>query len=227
MKKLFVFAATMMAALAVNAADYTGFDGRDGSLGQQIYDGVMVTDVDNILLSETDPTAHKYEIKIENAGECSFYMGDIAFWYSNTNAGTVAYKSYGTYIQPNGNKRKVTIPVSNPGDKVYVFVQDGLSNVALEGATVEKINLVGWGPEKALYNEITAAAGSYEIVMWSDDRVDGTWTAAKFKLGAILYNLPTGLENNAAAVKATKMVENGKVVILKGGKKYDVMGAEL
>lgn len=227
MKKIFAFAVVAMAALSINAADYTGFDGRDGSLGQQIYDGVMVTDIDNILLSETDPTAHKYEIKIENPGECSFYMGDIAFWYSNTNAGTVAYKSYGTYIQPNGNKRKVTIPVSNPGDKVYVFVQDGLSNVALEGATVEKINLVGWGPEKALYNEITAAAGSYEIVMWSDDREEGTWTAAKFKLGAILYELPTGVANNNEAVKATKSMKEGRLVINKGGKQYNVLGAAL
>lgn len=225
MKKLFFLAAALVAAVSMNAADYTGFDGRDGSLGQQIYDGVMVTDVDNILLSETDPTAHKYDIKIEVGGECSFYMGDIEFWYSNSNNGTVAYKSFGTYIQPNGNKRKVTIPVSNPGDKVYVYVQDGLSNVALEGATVEKINLVGWGPEKALCNEITAAAGSYEIVMWSDDR-SADYTAAKFKLGAILYDAPTAVEN-VEAVKAVKTIENGQMVIIRNGVKYNANGMAL
>lgn len=226
MKKLFFLAAALVAAVSMNAADYTGFDGRDGSLGQQIYDGVMVTDIDNILLNETDPTAHKYEIKIENGGECSFYMGDIEFWYSNTNAGTIAYKSYGTYIQPNGNKRKITIPVSNPGDKVYVYVQDGESNVALEGATVEKFNFVGWGPEKALYNEITAAAGSNEIVIWSDDRVDGTWTAHKLKLGAILYNVPTAVEN-VEAVKTVKTIENGQMVIIRNGVKYNANGMAL
>lgn len=226
MKKFFFFAAAMFAAVTVNATDYTGFDGRNGDLGQKIYDGVLVNDIDNITLNETDPTAHKYEIKIENPGECSFYMGDIMFWYSNSNAGTVAYKSYGTYIQPNGNKRKIVIPVDKPGDKVYVFVQDGLSNVALEGATVEKINLIGWGPEKELYNEITAAAGSYEIIMWSDDRVDGTWTAAKFKLGAILYDIPNAIENTEAAVSTVKVVEDGQIVIYKNGVRFNALGQQ-
>lgn len=39
--------------------------------------------------------------------------------------------------------------------------------------------------------------------------------------------VPTAIMNNAAEVKAVKVIENGKIVILKGGKKFNVMGAEL
>lgn len=224
MKKFFTFVAAVMVALSMNA-QYEGFDVRDGSLGQKIYDMQLLSDIDNIVLNETDVTAHKYEIKNENSGECSFYLNDIEFWYNNSNAGTIAFKSYGTYIQPNGNKRKVTIPVT-AGQTVYVYVQDAISGVGLEGATVTSIDLEGWGSEKEDYNAITAAATSTEIVMWSDDRTE-SYTAAKFKLGAILYNVATGIQNNATAVKATKMIVNGEIVIRKNGQNYNLVGARL
>lgn len=38
---------------------------------------------------------------------------------------------------------------------------------------------------------------------------------------------PTALSNTAAAVKATKIIENGQVVILRDGKKFSALGAEL
>ena len=41
------------------------------------------------------------------------------------------------------------------------------------------------------------------------------------------YNTPTGIENNAVIEGANKRIENGKVVIIKNGVKYDVLGAQL
>lgn len=38
---------------------------------------------------------------------------------------------------------------------------------------------------------------------------------------------PTALSNTAAAIKATKLVENGQVVILRDGKKFNALGAKL
>lgn len=38
---------------------------------------------------------------------------------------------------------------------------------------------------------------------------------------------PEGVQNTAAAVKATKTIENGQVVILRGGQKFNALGASL
>lgn len=228
MKKFFFFAAALVAAATINAQTY-GFDGRDGSLGTQIYaEGVeansLIQNRGNITLYETDATAHKYEVKITTGGECSFTMGGVSFWYKNSNNGTIAYKTYGTYIQPNGNKRKVTIPVVE-GATIKIGVQDAIT-VAAEGASTTTIALEAWGAEKEVLNTITPAAGATEIVLWSDLR-DDAFTAAKFKLGAVIYETSgTAINNtNAEAVKAVKYMENGQLIIEKNGVKYNALGA--
>lgn len=43
---------------------------------------------------------------------------------------------------------------------------------------------------------------------------------------ACFGNAPQGIENNEAGVKATKAVVDGKIVINKGGKQYNVLGAQ-
>lgn len=227
MKKIFFLAATMMAAMTINAAD--GFDGRDGSLGTQIYaEGVeansLVQDRSNVTLKETDTSAHKYEINLTEGGECTFTMGGVTFWYKNSAAGTVAYKTYGTYIQPNGNKRKITIPVIS-GKTIKIGVQDAIK-VAVEGATTSTIDLAAWGENKDVLTTITPSLGATEIVIWSDLR-DDAYTAAKLKLGAVLYEgEDTANENVKAEVKAVKSIDaNGQLVILKNGVKYNALGA--
>ncbi|MGM9836871.1 MAG: hypothetical protein ACI30A_00085 [Paludibacteraceae bacterium] len=229
MKKLFFFAAALVAAIAVNA-QAQGFDGRDGTLGTQIYaEGVeansLVQNRINVTLSETDITAHKYEIKVTVGGECSFTMGGVEFWYQNSNDGNVAYKTYNTYIQPNGNKRKVTIPVV-AGKTIKIGVQDAIT-VAAEGASTPTIELQGWGADKDVLTELTPATGAATIVLWSDLR-DNAYTQAKFKLGAVIYetNGETALSNTKDdAVKAQKMMVDGQLVILKNGKKFNALGA--
>ena len=216
----------MCAAVSMNAQNQ-GFDGRDGTLGAQIYaEGVEVNSLvqnrDNITLNETDAKAHKYEIQITIGGECSFTMGGVMFWYSNSNNNTVAYKTYNTYIQPNGNKRKVTIPVIT-GKTIKIGVQDAIT-VAAEGATTATIDLQGWGSDKDILNELTPAVGATEIVLWSDLR-DEAYTQKKFKLGAVIYEAnKTAVENAFVAPKATKIMENGQLIIVRDGVKYNALG---
>ena len=226
MKKLFFLAVAMCAAVSMNAQNQ-GFDGRDGTLGAQIYaEGVeansLVQNRDNITLKETDANEHKYEIQITIGGECSFTMGGVMFWYSNSNNNTVAYKTYNTYIQPNGNKRKVTIPVIT-GKTIKIGVQDAIT-VAAEGATTATIELQGWGSDKDILNELTPAVGATEIVLWSDLR-DDAYTAKKFKLGAVIYEAnKTAVENAFVAPKATKMMVDGQMLIVRDGVKYNALG---
>lgn len=222
MKKLLLFAAALAFGMAASA-QLTGFDGRKGDLGKQIHDEELIEDVVNITMEETDAEAHKYNINITTGGECSFSMGGVEFWYSNSNDGTTAYKTYGTYIQPNGNKRKVTIPCG-AGNSVRIYVQDAVAGVAVEGATVSTIDLVAWGAGKDQYTTLTAGSDG-EIVIWSDDRTE-SYTAKKFKLGAIIPEAPVAIDNVAAA-KAYKVVENGQLIIIKNGVRYNALGAKL
>ena len=200
MKKIFLFAAAVVAAMTVNAASFTGFDGRGGDLGAQIASGLLA-DENNVTLVET--STGKYSIQDANAKK------DI-------------YKTYNTYIQPNGARRSVTIPTV-AGEKVLIGVQDAVT-CAVEGASEgASISFNGWGTDKDVLNTLTATGT--EIVLWSDDRAE-TPTAAKFKLGVILPATAQGVENVDAAAKAIKSFENGQLVIIKNGVKYNALGAK-
>ena len=112
MKKIYFFIAALFAALTLNAQ--VGFDYRNGGLGDAIKGGELIENETNITITES--SAGKYDIKVTSGsynetGECSFEIGGITFWYKNSNDGTTAWKPYKTYIQPNGNKRKIVIPV--------------------------------------------------------------------------------------------------------------------
>ena len=87
MKKIFLFAAAVAATMALNAASFTGFDFRDGSLGTKIHDEGLLNTAVNVTLNETDATDHKYEIKNTEAGEMGFEIGGVEFSYSDQQAG--------------------------------------------------------------------------------------------------------------------------------------------
>lgn len=225
MKKIFLFAAAVATALTINAASFVGFDGRDGTLGAQIHDNGLIQDQENVTLVETDADAHKYSIQNTDAGDMSFTMGGILFKGSDQQAKKDIYKSYGTYIQPNGARRSVIIPTV-AGEKVLIGVQDAIQ-FAVEGVEEAKdgqVSLQGWGSDKDVLNTLTATGS--EIVLWSDDRAESP-SAMKFKLGAVLPEGGQGVENVFDAVKAEKRFENGQLVIIKNGVKFNALGAQL
>ena len=226
MKKIYILFAALAAALSLNAQ--VGFDYRNGGLGDAIKSDTLVAYDTNITIEETETGKYAFKVtsgSYNETGECSFEIGGITFWYKNSNDGTVAWKSYNTYIQPNGNKRKIVIPVSG-GQEVMIYVQDALEGVALEGATVSTINLVAWGSDKKAYTTITAASDAEEIIIWSDDRSE-SYVAKKFKLGAIIPVENATAVSNTAASKAIKIIENGQLVIIRDGIRYNALGTQL
>lgn len=67
-------------------------------------------------------------------------------------------------------------------------------------------------------------AGSYKITY------NNAITFYGFQLGNDVPSntvIPTALSNTAAGVKATKLVENGQIVIIRDGKKFNLLGAKL
>ena len=219
MKKIFLFAAAVVAAMTVNAASFTGFDGRGGDLGAQIAAGLFQNQV-NVTLAET--STGKYSVRNTEAGELSFTAGGVKFIGSDQNAAKDIYKTYNTYIQPNGARRSVIIPTV-AGEKVLIGVQDDIT-FAVEGAAEgASVDFAGWGTDKDVLNTLTATGS--QIVLWSDDRAE-TPVAQKFKLGVVLPAGAQGVENVDAAAKAVKTFENGQLVIIKNGVKYNALGAK-
>jgi hypothetical protein len=132
MKKFFLFAAAAVAALSMNAASFTGFDARTTALGEQIAAG-LATDLVNIEFVET--SEGKYSANLVTGGqEGSFKFGGVQFAYTNSNAGQTAYKTYGTYIQPNGKDREIRIPVKN-GESVNIVLTEACAGVLVNGAS--------------------------------------------------------------------------------------------
>ncbi len=220
MKKIFFFAAAAIAALTVNAASFVGFDGRGGDLGAQIAGGLLA-DENNVTLVET--SAGKYSIQNTDAGEMSFTLGGVLFFGSDANAKKDIYKTYNTYIQPNGARRSVTIPTV-AGEEVLIGVQDAIT-FAVEGAAEgASVSFNGWGTDKDVLNKLTATGS--QIVLWSDDRAE-TPAPQKFKLGVVLPAEGQGFENAGAAAKVEKFYRDGQLIIRKNGVEYNALGAKL
>ena len=107
-----------------------------------------------------------------------------------------------------------------------IYVQDSLPGVAVEGATVSTIDLVAWGTNKDAYTTLTAAADAEEIVIWSDDRSE-SYTAKKFKLGAVILSDSSTSLDQMDARKAIKIIENGQLIIIRDGIRYNALGTQL
>lgn len=217
MKKIFFLAATMVAAMAMNAASFTGFDAFDGALGDRI-EG-MVTDLTNASMALTEAgTPGKYSIFAETAGvEGSFKIGGVKFAYTDSsNPHKEIVKTYGTYIQPNGARRVITIPTV-PGEKVkiYVTADVAVGDGEIVGAQESITSFPAYGEGKSVYTELTATDFAIVITM-----------ANKAKYAAILPSSATGF-NEVAAEKANvqRVMMNGRVYLRKAdGKLVNMLG---
>ncbi len=205
MKKIFFLAAAVMAALSMNAASFTGFSAETTALGEQIAAG-LATNLVNIEFAET--SAGKYSANLVAGGqEGSFSFGGVVFAYTNSNAGTTAYKTYGTYIQPNGKDREIRIPAKK-GEKVRIVLTEACAGV--------------------LVNETSTDLVSGENILTADqDGIVLKTVSTKPKLQAIQPAAAQGVEDVNASVKAVKRIVNGQVVIEREGRLFNALGAEL
>ena len=129
---------TLLFALAVSigagfAGSFYGFEVNNGNLGTQIKENGLIYDTINTTLVESD--GPKYSINLVAAGEGTFKMGGITFYY-NGKAGNTAFKTYGTYIQPNGKDREIRIPTVD-GEIVIVRLTEACAGVLVNGVSTD------------------------------------------------------------------------------------------
>ena len=205
MKKFFLFAAAAVAALSMNAASFTGFD-AGSNLGEQIAGG-LAKDLVNITFVET--SEGKYSANLVAGGtEGSFTFGGVQFAYTNSADGATAYKTYGTYIQPNGKDREIRIP-AKAGEKVRILLTEACAGVLVDGASQDFV------------------AGENILTATKDGIVLKT-VSTKPKFQAIQPAAAQGVENIfEETTKAVKFIHNGQVVVKKGDRFFNLLGAEI
>ena len=242
MKKFFLFAAAIVAAMTVKAQNV-----------------VVLSDVANYIdfqaLSVSDPDMTKSTVTSTTPYELANGTKLVGFkksddteaantWntkesYNTTmptpswagvdslKVGTMFRAASGTTIQLGA------FQTSAEGKLVVYYQPNGDSergvSISVSGTEVTGTNLTGVGNKidgirPAYAGEITLPAGSYDagdVVIKLVVNTSNIFGVRIDKLGG------QGVENTNAAAKATKIFENGQLVIIKNGVRYNALGAQL
>ena len=231
MRKFFLFIA-VLAAMTVNAKVIT----FSGIVDKSTSDAALSTfqaafDFTNVTLG-TDQNSDKNawyvsvkqtEATVEWDVTMLYLKADdqAYFTFKDQNDDKEVAKAWADYFQPAGKAACLVITGVTTGDKVTINLKDALNKEAMiEGATVAFDNLAS----KTV--ELTVGEESNEIRLYSKN-VEGT-DHAKWKLVSVeVPDNGQGVENVNAAVKAEKRFENGQLVIIKNGVRYNALGAQL
>ncbi len=228
MKKIFLFAAAVVAALTVNA---------------KVYDFSTITkaDIQTTAAVTEDEATGKITIAIpgdQSVVEIRLFE-DIVLHYNSKDAKNITVDTKNGYFEFPGNgataegKALVTVENLTIGDKVaFEAANKGTGDVALSARDGAE------GADVALPKKAKGAEGADENgYIW----VTGEYTATAADLtisapGARVRKITTpgageepkeAIDNIEAGEKAVKFFENGQLIILKNGVRYNALGAKL
>jgi len=232
MKKFFLFTAAVVAALTVNA---------------KVLDLAAVgTSIDQWTISEatlnndnSDPDKGKYVYDIKAGVPSESFVNaepDVVFQIKNGSDKAKAFVVYPGKCYEFGGKNGILIlKNTNPGDKILLTVAAKGSTAAnfADEAGAFPVNAVAVSADLTLPAkgsdgadeqgyvwkelEYTALGGEVQIKEFA-----GGYRISKIQVGA-----GQGVENINADVKAVKTFENGQLVIIKNGVRYNALGAQL
>ena len=234
MKKFFLFAAAAIAALTVNA---TVYDLNEMNFAQSDLNVTGGTITDNASKSYFEVKNNEGETVVMKISK----LPNIEFSYKNSAVKTAFKVYYITEsnakgkIQMDGNQRDITLTNVNVGDVITLYVNskgdtgaqfaDGDKGTAFTGAVAVNPNATGIAtalPGKSNETE------PYEIKVQA---IASTVIIRETAGGYILHKIEIGgiqaIENTNADVKTVKTFENGQLVIIKNGVKYNALGVEL
>lgn len=242
MKKFFFFAAAALAAMTINAqnvvvlnevANYIDFQAlsvSDPAMTSSVVTSTAPYELANgsklvgFMKSDETEAENKWNVKESYNttmptpnwdGVDSLKAGTMFRAASGTTIELGAFKTSAegklvVYYQPNGDSER--------GVEVYVY-----------GESVTGKDLTGSGAKidgirPAYAGEITLAAGSYDAGDIVIKLVVNTSNIFGVRIDQIQGQ---GVENVLDAVKAVKTFENGQLVIIKNGVRYNALGAQL
>ena len=243
MKKIFLFAAAVVAAMTVNAAepnvvvlsevanyiDFQALSVSDPDMTKATVTSTTPYELANgsklvgFLKSDGNETANTWNVKTSYNTTMPTPAWDGV---DSLKAGTMFRAGSGTTIElgafTTSADGKLTVYYQPNGDS-----ERGVE-ISVYGEVVAGTNLTGSGAKinnirPAYAGYITLPAGSYD----AGDVVIKLVTNTSNIFGVAIEKLPAqGVENVDAAAKAVKTFENGQLVIIKNGVKYNALGAK-
>ena len=235
MKKFFLFAAAVVAAMTVNAKTWNfatvpgDFHPGNGS------DAVVMNDDAAALAISAMTASHSADA----AGTVDNFDG-LGFYYKNSGGASKAgFKFFpeGGYLQLCGGDVTLLIYDAKAGDKLVVEFKakgtteittseiiNGKGTAAIDELFPANIEVVTDASSKSKEDEAPAVA---EFKVKNDGVV-----ALKAKNGYNVYRIVLGedteaIDNIEVNEKAVKTFENGQLVIIKNGVRYNALGAKL
>ena len=230
MKKLFFLAAAMCAVMALNAETKV-WDFSVDSINTVANIEALSTERSSVLkLTDKMSSDQKPYVgwDLTTGGEVAslqFVNFPMKVEYKNSSAKTEFVKSYKTYFQI--NRKGVTLTFNcNVGDIIRLTPKSYTKGVlfSIEGADKSTL-LVGANTETPV--EVMAISTSVVFATNVDvDESTGTKydQAAQFTKVEIVGPGETAILDAFVAPKATKMMENGQMIIVRDGVKYNALG---
>ena len=234
MKKFFLFAAAVAAAMTINAQVYDLAAMNFAEADLTVVNGTITDNASKSYFEVKNNEGETVELSIAQ-------LPNIKFTYKNSAVKT-AFKVYYITdgnakgkIQMDGNQRDITFTNVNVGDVITLYVNskgdtgaqfaDGDKGTAFTGAVAVNPNATGIAtalPGKSNETE------PYEIKVQA---IASTVIIRETVGGYILHKIEIGgsqaIENTNADVKTVKTFENGQLVIIKNGVKYNALGVQL
>ena len=234
MKKFFLFAAAVAAAMTVNAAVYDLAEMNFAESDLTVTGGTITNNESKSYFEVKNNEGETVEMTVAQ-------LPNIKFSYKNSAVKT-AFKVYYITdsnakgkIQMDGNQRDVTFTNVTVGDVITLFVNskgstgaqfvDGDKGTAFTGAVAVDPTAAGIASALPGKDNETEA---YEIkVQAIATTVTIRETVGGYLLHKIQIDSKAAVDNVNADVKAVKTFENGQLVIIKNGVKYNALGVAL
>ena len=232
MKKFFLFAAAVVAAMTVNAKvlDLT-------AAGTTIGEWTISEATLNADNSDPDNGKYVYDIKGGVASE-SYVTAEpnVVFQIKNGSDKAKAFVVYPGKCYEFGGKNGILIlKNTNPGDKIVLTVAAKGSTAAnfADAAGAFPVNAIAVSADLTLPAK-GSEGGDEQGYVWKTleyqalgGEVQIKEFAGGYRISAIQVGDAQAIENTNAAVKTEKFFRNGQLVIRKNGVEYNALGAQL
>lgn len=242
MKKIFLFAAAVATALTINAQTVVVLNEVANYLDFQ-----ALSEADANMTKSTVTSTTPYELAngtklvgfLKSDGTEAENTWNVKEKYNTTMPtpsweGVDSLKVGTMFRAASGTTIELGAFTTNADGKLIIYYQpNGDSErgfeISVNGEVVSGTNLTGVGKKingirPAYAGEITLPAGSYD----AGDVVIKTMVNTSNLFGVRIEKLQgQGVENIKISNKATKRFENGQMVIIKNGVKYNVIGVQL
>lgn len=229
MKKIFLFAAAVVAAMSMNAAVW---EFKTDTINTVEAVNAMASNTTFTLTQKTSSDNQPYvavDYKLGGADAELYFTNapiEVKFTYKNSGDKTECLKLYNSYLQINRKGVIMTI-YCMPGDDIIITPKSysKACEFAVTGADKAVVAF-----EKNTETPIVLKATDSEVVFDSSAPSDANAYAQACQFVSIQVGAAgpkEAIDNIEAGEKAVKFFENGQLIILKNGVRYNALGVAL